>query len=180
MRVVRKYGLLAAALVFLAVELVWVRLRGAVEAVVAALPLHGLKEALRRFLVWLPAYPTLLLFLVPLAATEPLKFFSYWLLARHQWLAGVTLYGAIELLRLALVSFVFGVSREKLLSIGWFRVLYARFMAAHDWAFGLVAPYREQAHRFLARLRARWHGRGRVAALAARLRRRPGARHPRP
>ncbi len=172
MRVLKKYLVLAAALAFLLAEEIWLRLRAAIAWLVDALPLAWLKQALRRFLEWLPAYPTLLLFLVPLLATEPLKFFSYWLLAKRQWLAGVALYVSIELLRLALVSFVFGISRDKLMSIGWFRVLYGWFMAAHDWAFALVAPYRERLSALARRLRQRLFGRGRLALLVARLRRR--------
>jgi hypothetical protein len=172
MRVARKYALLSAALVFLVAEEIWLRLRRVVEWLVDVLPLAALKQALRRFLEWLPAYPTLLLFLVPLAATEPLKFISYWLLAKRYWLGGIGLYIGIELLRLGLVSFVFGISRDKLLSIGWFRVLYGWFMTAHDWASALVAPYRAQLKAAVARLRARWAGRGRIVMLAGRIRRR--------
>jgi hypothetical protein len=176
MRLMKKYLLLSAALAFLLAEEIWLGLRAAIAWLVDALPLAWLKQALRRFLEWLPAYPTLFLFLVPLVATEPLKFVSYWLLAERHWLAGVTLYAAIELLRLALVSFVFGISRDKLMSIGWFRVLYGWFMVAHDWAFALVEPYRERLKALARQFRLRFSGRSRLLELAARLRRREARR----
>ena len=175
MRDIRKYSLLVVALLFLLSEEIWLRLRRAIEWVVDWLPLARFKLACRRFLEWLPAYPTLLLFLVPLVATEPLKFLSYWLLAKRQWLAGSALYFGVDILRLGLVSFVFGVSRDKLLSIGWFKVLYTWFIRAHDWALGLVEPYKEIIKAAMRRLKARFSGRSRLSMFIDRLRRRPDA-----
>ncbi len=176
MRRIRKILLIAVALLFLLTEEIWLRLRQIVEWVIDALPLARFKLACRRFLEWLPAYPTLFLFLVPLVATEPLKFFSYWLLHKHQWVAGTGLYFGVDILRLGLVSFVFGVSRDKLLSIGWFRVLYTWFVCVHDWAFGLVAPYKAMIKAAALQLKARlFSGRSRVSMVMARLRRKPRA-----
>ncbi len=175
MRKIRKFLLVVVALLFLLGEEIFLRLRQIVEWVIDALPLERVKQACRRFLEWLPAYPTLLLFLVPLVATEPLKFLSYWLLAKRQWMAGGALYFGVDILRLGLVSFVFGVSRDKLLSIGWFRVLYGWFIWAHDWAFGLVAPYKEMIKAAAHRLKERFSGRSRLSMLMTRLRRKPTA-----
>jgi len=176
MRAVRKYLLLVAALLLLLTEALWTRLRIGVEWVVDRLPLERLKQAARRFLEWLPAYPTLFLFLVPLVATEPLKFVSYWLIAKRHWILGPVLYVSIDVLRLALVSFFFGVSRDKLLSIGWFRVLYDWTVRAHDWAHELVAPYRAWAKRIMADALERFgSGRGGLAPLVRRLKRRLGS-----
>ena len=173
MRKIRKYALLVVALLFLLSEEIFLRLRQIIEWVIDLLPLERVKKACRNFLEWLPAYPTLLLFLVPLIATEPLKFLSYWLLAKHQWMAGSALYLGVDILRLGLVSFVFGVSRDKLLSIGWFKVLYTWFIWAHDWAFGLIAPYKEMIKAAAHRLKARFAGRSRLSLLMTRLRRKP-------
>lgn len=128
------------ALTFLGVSWLWERLHPLVRWIIDQIPLEGVKRAVARFMDRLPPYPTLIIFLVPLVALEPGKILAVWLFARGQWLAGVAVYVATDVIRLGLVSFLFNTCRDKLLSIAWFARLYALFVHAHEWAHAQVAP----------------------------------------
>ncbi len=169
MKRVRYYLWVTLALIFLGVSWMWDGLREIVAWFVQILPLERVKQAVARFVQRLPAYPTLAIFLVPLVLLEPMKILALWFLAKKQWWAGVSTYVATDLLRLALVSFLFEACKEKLLSIGWFNWLYVRFVAAHEWANEKVAPIKAAIRqaladagllgtrgKFLRKLRALW------------------------
>ncbi len=140
----------ALAAAILGVSWLWDVLRRPIEWAIDRLPLQRIKAAFARALDRLPPYPTLIAFLIPVLAVEPLKLVALWLLAKRHIVFGVLLYGGCEVLRLSLVSFFFSVSRDKLLSIPWFHRLYDLVMRAHDWAHAQVAPLRAAARRALA------------------------------
>ena len=147
---IRRMAWTALALAFLGFSWLWERLRPPVQWVVDRIPLEGLKAAVARFIDRLPPYPTLLIFLVPLILLEPGKLVALWLFAKGQWFAGVLTYVGTDVLRLGLVSFLFKISRDKLLSIAWFARLYEWFVWAHEWAHRQVAPLKAAARAALA------------------------------
>jgi hypothetical protein len=128
------------ALIFLGVSWLWEQLRPPIRWVIDRIPLEAVKRAIARFMERLPPYPTLIIFLVPLIALEPAKIVALWLFAKGQWLLGVATYIGTDVLRLGLVSFLFNMNKDKLLSIGWFKTLYEWFTWAHEWAHNQVAP----------------------------------------
>ncbi len=130
----------ALALIFLGVSWLWERLQPIVRWIIDHIPLERLKAAVERFMEKLPPYPTLIVFLIPLVAVEPVKILALWLLAKGQWLLGGFTYLATDVLRLGLVSFLFKTCKDKLLTIGWFRRLYELFVRVHEWAHARVAP----------------------------------------
>ena len=130
------------AVCFLAVSWLWDTLAPLVRALIDLIPLERAKQAVVRFMDRLSPYPTLIVFLIPLVATEPVKIFAFWLFAKHQWLAGVLTFASAEILRFGLVAFLFKSCKDKLLSIGWFARLYAWFVRAHEWAHEQVDPVR--------------------------------------
>lgn len=151
------------ALVFLGLTWLWDHLHPLIRAVVDALPLRWLKEAVARFVAGLSPYATLTLFLVPLIASEPLKLGALWVFARGHWGMGATLIAVSELLRYGLAAFIFTTCREKLLAIAWFRRLHDLAMRAHDWARAQTEPLRRDIialkQRILRRLlEAGWIG----------------------
>jgi hypothetical protein len=150
----RRIPKIILALAFLALSWLWGMLDAAVRAVIAAIPLEAVKRAVATFMARLPPYPTLFVFLIPLLAPEAIKIAAIWLAARHRWVLAAATYGFAELMRYGLAAFLFSTCKEKLLSIPWFRWLYLRVMAAHDWAHAQVAPLRERARVTLARWRA--------------------------
>jgi hypothetical protein len=73
-------------------------------------------------------YPTLVLFLVPVAILEPIKPLGLYLIGTGHAMEGVLLIASAELLKITLVERLFHMSRDKLLSIRWFARGYAVVM----------------------------------------------------
>ena len=128
------------ALAFLGLSWLWEKLHPLIHWVIDRIPLEALKRAVARFMERLPPYPTLIVFLIPLIALEPMKIVALWLFAKGQWLPGVATYIGTDVLRLGLVSFLFNTNKDKLLSIPWFLRLYEWFTYVHEWARAQVAP----------------------------------------
>jgi len=91
---------------------------------------------LGRWLASLGPYPTLVLFLVPLAVLEPIKPIGLYLIGSGRVRRGVLVIVVGEVLKITLVERLFELSRDKLLSIpafawchgmvtGWLAVLHA-------------------------------------------------------
>ena len=135
------------ALAFLGASWFWDFVARPVHWLVAQIPLERLKAAVARWLEGLAPYPTLFVFLVPLIALEPGKIAALWLIAKHHWLAGAATYALTDLLRLGLIAFIFQACRDKLLSIGWFAVLYGWTVRAHEWAHAQVEPVKAALRR---------------------------------
>jgi len=137
------------ALIFLGLSWLWDHLHPIVAYIISLIPLEGLKEAVRRFMARLSPYPTLIVFLIPAVVHELMKVGAIWLFHKHQWLAGIFVYLAADVIGLALVAFLFQTCRDKLLSIPWFARCYTWFEAAHVWAAQQVAPIKAHIHHAL-------------------------------
>ena len=140
MQRIGRFVVTLAALIFLGVSWAWERFHPLIQAIIDRIPLEALKRAIARFIAALPPYATLLLFLIPLIASEAIKLISYWLFAKRQFALGLVVYLIAEVLRFGLVAFVFRTCRDKLLSIGWFARLYLWTLGIHDWAKAKAAP----------------------------------------
>jgi hypothetical protein len=75
-------------------------------------------------------YPTLILFLVPLAVLEPVKPVGVYLIGSGRIVSGVLVLVVGEVLKITLVERLFHLSRDKLLSI-----------PAFAWCYGLVTGW---------------------------------------
>lgn len=125
-----------------------------------------LGEAIHR----LPPYPSLLLFLIPFAAIWPPKLYAVYLMATGHFVAGLAVYLALKVFGFMAIERLFHVTRDKLLSIGWFAWCYGKVMGWRDWAFGIVKATRawQVAAAFAKALKARLRGLlGRVRAALA-------------
>ena len=141
----RSFGWLLLAVGFLGLSWFWDLLHALVQRFIDLLPLEQAKQAVGRFMARLPPYPTLIVFLIPLALSEPIKIAALWLIAKRHWTLGALVYGGAELIRFGLVAYLFSTCRDKLLSIRWFARLYGLFVRAHDWAHEQVEPVRAWA-----------------------------------
>jgi hypothetical protein len=130
----------ALALVFLAVSWAWEVVAPLVQAIIDLLPLRRLKAWAHAFLESLPPYPTLLMFIIPLALSEVIKIVAFVAFARGQIFAGSLIYLFAEVVRFGLAAYVWAVCREKLLSIDWVARLHAWLLTVHDWAQAQIAP----------------------------------------
>lgn len=134
---------------------VWGGVVAVVRRLLALVPWTALKAALARLVDRLPAWVALLIFGVPFVLNEVGSLGCVLLIATGQFAAGVFGYVALKVVGLALLAVIFDLTRDKLLTMPWFVFVYAKFLAFHEFAQRLVAPYREAAAAFVNDLRAR-------------------------
>jgi len=130
----------ALALIFLAVSWAWDVVAPLVQAMIDVLPLRRLKLWAHNVLENLSPYPTLLVFLIPLALSEVIKLISFLAFARGQIFGGALIYLLAEIVRFGLAAYVWSVCREKLLSIEWVEKFHAWLLRVNDWAQERIAP----------------------------------------
>lgn len=128
------------ALFFLGLSWLWEVLAPVVQAIVDVLPLRRLKLWVNRQLERLPAYVTLLVFLVPLGLSEAIKIFSFVAFAHGRIVFGALIYVFAEIVRFGVAAYVWNVCREKLLTIVWVAKLHEWLLSVHDWAQRQTAP----------------------------------------
>ena len=89
-------------------------------------------------------------FAIPVAVLTPVKFLAFWMMANGQFAQGLALFVTAKLIATLLVSHMFVLTREKLLTFTWFALLYGVITRALKWAHERIrdtAVYR-QAHHF--------------------------------
>jgi hypothetical protein len=84
-------------------------------------------------------YPTLALFIVPVAILEPLKPLGAYLMASGHFFDGLLMIAVGEVLKVTLVERLFHFSRDKLLSIPWFARCYEVVTRELEWIKSLPA-----------------------------------------
>jgi hypothetical protein len=147
------------ALLFLAEAWLWQHLEPVVARIVNLIPLHRLKIWLANSIEDLPPWATLIVFIVPVIALLPLKFFEVYFLATGNWLALIVLLIVAKLVGVGVTAFVFEVTREKLLQMAWFRWLYERVLELLRWAQGITEPIRERVRQLVWLLKPQRAGR---------------------
>lgn len=148
-----------------------------VRALAALEPVRRVEALVAR----LHPYATLALFLIPLAVIEPLKLYGLFLFGQGRWIAGTVTFVVAKVVGLGLAERLFAISRDKLLSIGWFAWCYRKLVGVKDairgwlvttsfWpaAVRLVRRAREALARVRPWLRS-FGARARTGTLAARL-----------
>ena len=111
-----------AALLMLIEDWLWEHLK-TLTAWVAKFPLiHWLEK----FILRLPPYPTMAVFLIPGAVLFPVKLGAVWLMTHGQVLLGIGVIVAAKVVGTAIVARLYVLCQPKLMTIGWFAWL-------HDW-----------------------------------------------
>lgn len=107
---------------------------------------------LRAWLLTIPPYPAMLLFLVPFAILEPLKLLAlYWTAIGHV-LTGTTAMIVLHGLSILSTERLFAVLKPTFLKILWFAALWGRITSIRDRLLAWLRETRAWAH--LGRLRA--------------------------
>jgi len=138
------------AVVFLIEAWLWDHLEPIVAKLVAWLPLRQFKQWLSDRVDALSPATTLIVFAVPVIPLFPLKLFGLWLLANEYWLAAVVTIVFAKFAGVGITAFIFDVTREKLLEMRWFEVLYDFVMRMRDKAAALVNPIKQRLREILA------------------------------
>lgn len=183
-KIARPFWFLFAAL-FLFEAWLWDVLGHALTRLAALIPFESFKRALARMVERLPAPVVLLVFLIPLGVIEPFKFLGLWLIGHHHILFGILAFVVAKVAGLGVMAFLFDMTREKLLSMGWFERFYLFVLRARAWAHEVLEPYKLRIREAIAPLKeqlrkmlAAFEGNGgfgrRLALLRARLRRARG------
>jgi hypothetical protein len=147
--------MLLLAVVFLLDAWVWQRCVAFGRWLAGVIPWRRMKARIAAAIAVVPAPVALVIFLIPLAIVEPFKIVSLWLVATGHPIFGILGWVAMQFAGVGLVAVAFDLTREKLLSMPWFVWVYEKFLAFHDYAHRLVAPYKEAALRELRGLRDR-------------------------
>ena len=162
------------ALVFLFEAWLWEHLRPLVGWIVDFIAWEKLKRRLAAAIEHLPPYPTLLIFLIPVALLFPLKLLGLWMLAHGSWLGAMAVLAIAKMMSVGVTAFIFDVTKPKLLQLGWFRWFYQHMLVWLDKAHALIDPIKLRIKRALRRFR--WLAKpgrpGRFFRRLARLRRR--------
>jgi hypothetical protein len=129
---------------------------------VALIRLPALKARLAAWIERLPPAATMLVFLIPVLLLLPVKFLGLWLLARGAWIKAAGTLVLAKIASMGVTAFIFGLTKPKLLQLGWFRWVYVRVVAALAWAHRQIEPFKQRVRAwaratvapFVARLRA--------------------------
>ncbi|CAN5400104.1 hypothetical protein BH10PSE10_BH10PSE10_16030 [soil metagenome] len=155
------------ALIFLVEAWLWDRVEPIIARIVALIPLPRLKQWLADRVEHLSPGMTLLVFAVPFILLTPLNLVEAWLLAKKYFVSATILIVLQKIVGVGIIAFVFDVTREKLLRMGWFSTLYEFIINLRIKAAEIVAPFKLAIARWVTRFR-----RGASPGFIRRLRRR--------
>lgn len=137
------------ALLFLLEAWLWDHLAPLIASVVNLIPWGRIKIRLSGLIEDLPPYFALTVFTIPIIVVLlPLKFLEVYFLATSSWLGAIAMLIVAKLLGLGVTAFVFDVTRDKLLQIGWFHRIYDWFVSAREWSRSITEPVRARMRKF--------------------------------
>jgi hypothetical protein len=146
-KIVRAFWVVLAVL-FLIEAWLWDHLEPVVARLVAWIPWQGLKSALARLVGRLSPQATLVIFVIPFIVLLPLKFLEVWLIVKERWIAAIAVLVLAKLVGLGTTSFIFEVTKDKLLQMAWFRKVYSFFIWLRAWAHEKVDPVRRRLRKW--------------------------------
>jgi hypothetical protein len=176
MHTLRRLPLYIIAAIFIFEAWIWDSFHALGVAIVRWLPFERLKAAVVAFIERLPPYAALGLFCIPIIVIFPFKIAALWLIAKGHVILGCAMFFAAKVAGVGAAAFLFDLTSAKLMSLPWFRTLYAKVMEWRDWAHALVDPYRAKVKAFMleqrekARLLFKSNGRSDFLRTVARLR----------
>lgn len=162
----RRTLMMTLALLFLAEAWLWDHMGAFVARIIRHLPFEKWRAEVVDFIETLTPTQTLGLFIIPVMALLPFKFFALWLLAHGDIFSGIlTILGA-KLMGLGVTSFLFVLCKPKLLELRGVNWLYHKCLYWRARAHDLLHPYMRFIHRYTDRMKPK----GAAGKLFARLR----------
>src|SRR5690349_17779310 len=132
------------AIVFLIEAWLWDHLEPIVAWFVSILPMRAFKQWLADRVDALSPAMTLIVFIVPVIPLFPLKLVGLWLLAHEYWMSAIFTILFAKFVGVGVTAFLFDVTREKLLEMGWFEKLYEFILDVRAKAKALVDPIKQR------------------------------------
>jgi hypothetical protein len=149
MRQFRRIPLYILALLFLFEAWLWDLFRALGDQLARIIPLERFKAWISGQIQRLPPYAALCLFCIPVLVIFPFKVAALWLIAKGHVVFGGCAFFAAKVTGLGVTAFLYNLTSEKLMTLDWFRRLYALVMSWRDWAHRLVDPYKQQLADFM-------------------------------
>jgi hypothetical protein len=137
------------AVIFLIEAWLWDHLEPVVAWFVALIPLRAFKAWLAERVDTLSPAMTLIVFIVPVIPLFPLKLVGFWLLTHEYWMSAVLTIVFAKFLGVGVAAFVFDVTKDKLLEMGWFETLYEFVLSLRAKASALVDPIKQRIREIL-------------------------------
>ena len=147
------------AVIFLIEAWLWDHLEPIVARVVALIPLRAFKQWLAERVDTLSPAMTLIVFVVPVIPLFPLKLVGLWLLTHEYWVSAVVTIIFAKFLGVGVAAFIFDVTRDKLLQMGWFERLYRFVIGLRARASALVDPVKQRIMEMMRGDGGRWTSR---------------------
>src|ERR1700741_5094666 len=132
------------AIVFLIEAWLWDHLEPGVAWFVSILPMRAFKQWLADRGDALSPAMTLIVFIVPVIPLFPLKLIGLWLLAHEYWTSAIFTILFAKFVGVGVTAFIFDVTRDKLLEMGWVERLYDFIMDVRGRAKALVEPIKQR------------------------------------
>lgn len=153
MRRIKKALWVLVALAFLLEAWLWERLAPLLAWAAGLAPWVRMRVRIVAALERLPPWAALLLFAVPFLIVEPMKLVALWILAQGRITAAIVTFAVAQLAAAGVSVFLFDALRPKLMSIGWFAMLWGQVIRLHVWALEQTRPLRQALGEIMARLR---------------------------
>jgi hypothetical protein len=106
------------------------------------LPFDAFKAWVSRLVERMPPWGALLLFVIPVAIVQPLKFAALLLMLHGHFILGVVGFIVVKIVGFGAVAFLFELTRDKLMQFGWFVWLYERILVLKGKASAFLALYK--------------------------------------
>ncbi|MGO8738347.1 hypothetical protein [Rhodoblastus sp.] len=151
----KHFLLTVAAVLFLIEAWLWDWTLVLGRAVIRLLPWQAFKDAVARLIESLPPYAALVFFVIPVFVVEPLKIFAVRAMTHGHMFKGLLALVALKFVGVGVFAFIFDLTRDKVLEIGWFARFYRWVLMWRDKAHAFIAPYKAAVVARLAALKAR-------------------------
>lgn len=149
----KHFLLTLAAIVFLIEAWLWDKTIALGHWLIGLVPWRAFKDAVARSIESLPPYGALPFFLIPVAVIEPLKVLALREIAHGRFFLGALVFVVLKFVGVGLVAFIFDLTRDKLLSIGWFALFYDWVIYWRDKAHAFIEPYKAAARARIAQIK---------------------------
>jgi len=163
-RLLRSLFTIPLALWIFLEEWVWDFVLAATAWLAKLPPVRWLEEQVSK----LPPYAAMIAFVIPAAVLLPFKLAAFWLIAHGHGVLGLQVFIVAKLVGTALLARIFSLTKNALLTIGWFAKVYFAFTAWKERLYAYVRALpayrlmRDRAQAIKAGIKAWWqrHFRG--------------------
>ncbi len=141
MKYFRRLLLIFLAILFLFEAWIWDCFAATGRWLAVHIPFARAKRLIEQGIAKLPPYAALVLFVIPGLTVLPFKLAGLWFIAHGHWLLGGMVFLAAKMAGVGVAAFLFELTRDKLMTLGWFVRLYSTVIGWRQWAHQITDPY---------------------------------------